>query len=376
MSQKIDNAWLKVMRELPYQELPYSKKNWGNSNHSLCSYQGKLKPAIAHFLVDTFVPQGGRLLDTFSGVGTIPFEGALLGRQSFGFDISPLAYYVSSAKLQRVDQERCHGVLTALNDFIQNCEIPTEYLLQNQRFGFNKTLGEYYNEDTFKEILAARIYFEANQPHTPEEFLVISSLLHILHGNRPYALSRRSHPIVPYAPTGDFVYKNLIEKVTEKVTKSINPDYPRKFVEGKCFLQDSTAQWPEEVNELDAIITSPPFFDSTRFYLANWIRLWFTGWNMEEFETEPSKFVDEKQKDDFAVYDAIMQQGRERLKDGGYFVMHLGKSKKCNMGEVLRERCTRWFNHVELFDESVMHCNTFGIKDIGTVTDHQYLVMH
>ena len=39
------------MQELPYCREPYSKKNWGNPNHSLCSYQGKLKPAIANFLV-------------------------------------------------------------------------------------------------------------------------------------------------------------------------------------------------------------------------------------------------------------------------------------------------------------------------------------
>ena len=41
--------------------------------------------------------------------------------------------------------------------------------------------------------------------------------------------------------------------------------------------QDATEWWPADVNELDAVITSPPFFDSTRFYLGNWMRLWFCG---------------------------------------------------------------------------------------------------
>lgn len=40
--------------------------------------------------------------------------------------------------------------------------------------------------------------------------VVISALMHILHGNRPYALSRKSHPITPYAPTGDYIYKALL----------------------------------------------------------------------------------------------------------------------------------------------------------------------
>ena len=64
------------------------------------------------------------------------------------------------------------------------------------------------------------------------------------------------------------------------------------------------------------------------------------------------------------------------MKNGGVMVLHLGKSPKCNMGLELKRIATQWFAHTELFDESVRHCNTFGIKDIGTVTDHQYLVLY
>jgi hypothetical protein len=44
---------------------------------------------------------------------------------------------------------------------------------------------------------------------------VFASLLHVLHGNRPYALSRRSHPLTPYAPTGPVEYKSLLRKLEE-----------------------------------------------------------------------------------------------------------------------------------------------------------------
>ena len=46
------------------------------------------------------------------------------------------------------------------------------------------------------------------------------------------------------------------------------------------------------------------------------------------------------------------------------------------MGLMLKELGKRCFNHAELFDESVSHCDKFGIKDIGTVTDHQYLLLY
>ena len=204
----------------------------------------------------------------------------------------------------------------------------------------------------------------------------MASLLHILHGNRPYALSRRSHPIIPYAPTGDFVYKNLVEKLREKVRRSLAPDTRSvEFVEGRVFLQDTLQPWPGEIQQLDAIITSPPFFDSTRFYLANWIRLWFTGWEREDFKHEPPKYIDEKQKSSLHVYNKIFEQAKDRLKNDGWLVLHLGKSHKCDMGASLKSYAARYFAHVDLFDESVADCSKFGIHDIGTVTAHQYLVM-
>lgn len=368
------NNWQKFKCTLPHQQLPFSKKNWGNPNHSLCSYQGKLKPAIAHQLVSTFVPEGGSLFDPFCGVGTIPFEAALNNRLGLGMDISAMAYYISQAKLGAILQADAYSYLDRLSEFIGTHSIDAHYYAKHADFGLNKTLKEYYEEQTFKEILLSRMFFNAYTPDTPSKMVVIASFLHILHGNRPYALSRKSHPITPYAPTGDFVYKNVMEKLTAKVKKYFT-GITAPFVPGRIFFQDATTPWPDDITNLDAIITSPPFFDSTRFYSANWIRLWFSGWEPEDFITMPKLYVDEIQKKHFNIYDKILSQAKERLKKDGVMVFHLGKSRKCNMGMMLQHLSRKWFDRSELFSESVSHCNSFGIKDIGSVTDHQYLLL-
>ena len=367
--------WDSFRDEIPHQQEPYSSRNWGHNNHSLCSYQGKLKPAIAHHLVKTFVPENGSLLDPFSGVGTIPFEAALAGKLSYGIDISLPAHYISYAKVNAPISSESFSYIEALDNFITANKCTKKEIDEVKIFGFNKKLSEYYEENTLKEILLARRFLKENFPSTPSEMLVVASLLHILHGNRPYALSRRSHPIVPYAPTGDFIYKNLIEKLCEKVNRVINEELPLNFKNGKIFNQDTTIVWPQEINDLDAIITSPPFFDSTRFYLANWIRIWFTGWSEIDFKHQPKSFIDERQKIDFAIYESIFRQARERMKKDGAFVLHLGKSNKCDMALELQKISKRWFKSADLFDESVEHCESHGIRDKGTVTSHQYLVL-
>lgn len=368
-------SWNTFKEELPHQKEPFSSRNWGHNNHSICSYQGKLKPAIAHHLVKTFVPENGSMLDPFSGVGTISFEAALAGKTSYGIDISLPAYYISLAKVNSPTPTESYNYINSIGQFIKTNECTIEEMNEVRSFGFNKKLSEYYEEETLKEILLARRYVNKNYPRTPSEMLVVASLLHILHGNRPYALSRRSHPIVPYAPSGEFIYKNLIEKLTEKVNRVIKEELPVAFKNGKVFNQDATIIWPQEINNLDAVITSPPFFDSTRFHLANWIRLWFSGWSEKDFQYQPNSFIEEKQKKDFAIYQSIFRQSKERMKKDGVCVLHLGKSVKCDMAKELQKTSKRWFKTADLFDESVVHCESHGIRDKGTVTSHQYLVL-
>jgi tRNA G10 N-methylase Trm11 len=368
-------AWKDFTQELPHQKPPYSQRNWGHPLHSLCSYQGKMKPSLAAYLVRTLLRTPSTVLDPFAGVGTIPFEAALAGHRTYAFEISPAAYIIAAAKLGRPDSQVCEKVLVDLRNFLKTEQVSNEEVAGAEAFGFNGKLSDYYHKKTLREILLAKRFFSVNSPENASEYLVMASVLHILHGNRPYALSRRSHPITPFAPTGPFEYRPLLPRLQEKVERSFSVDRPSDFVEGKIFFQDATSWWPQEIDRLDAIITSPPFFDSTRFHSANWLRLWFCGWEVDDFRTKPLAFVDERQKTSFAVYESIFRQARERLKPGGVFVLHLGRSAKCDMSEELAKIGRRWFQVIDQFSETVTHCESHGIRDKGSVSEHQYLVL-
>lgn len=367
--------WVQFKKEIPHQKPPFSKRNWGHPLHSLCSYQGKMKPSLAYFLVKTFVPQDGVILDPFAGVGTIPFEAALQGNKAYGFEISPAAKIIASAKLQKANYFDCNRLLQEIEDYLKTQNVSENEFNSAYTVAFNKSIFEYYEQNTLREILLARRYFIENPPTSASQYLVVACLLHILHGNRPYALSRRSHPITPFSPSGPYEYRPLIPRLREKVQKSLKVGYPETFKEGEIYYQDATKWWPQEIDKLDAIITSPPFFDSTRFYLANWLRLWFCGWEAEDFRSKPLIFLDERQKIDFSVYESVLRQARERLKKDGIVVLHLGKSKKCNMAEKLSKIASKWFKIVDVFSENVKHCESHGIKGKGTVEEHQYLIL-
>lgn len=368
-------CWNEFKAGLPHQSLPFNKRNWGHPLHSLCSYEGKMKPSVAHFLVRSFVPEDGKVLDPFAGVGTIPFEACLQGKKAFGFEISPAALVIATAKVSRPQTAEVRRVLESLRDYLQTEEVTEQEIEFAKKMNFNRSLDEFYHEGTLREILLARRFFSRLASYSIETSLVLACLLHILHGNRPYALSRHSHPVTPFAPRGPREYRSLIERLAIKLDRSLNVEYPSQFREGRIYMQDATDWWPREVDDLDAVVTSPPFFDSTRFYLANWIRLWFCGWERRDFETQPLRFLDLKQKQSMRSYEPVFRQARERLKPDGLLVLHLGRSVKCNMAEKLSQIAKPWFRTIDVFEENVSHCEFHGIRDKGRVSAHQYLIL-
>ena len=372
----IMDDWADFKNNLPHMKLPFSKRNWGSDLHSVCSYQGKMKPALAYHLIKTFSIEGDTILDPFSGSGTIPFEAAINGRKAYGLDIGLLATYVSNAKLKKHNPDKVSNIVNMLNNFINENKPDERYILDSKEINFNKTIPEYFHEKTFNEIILAREFFIKNKnPESENWSLVFSCMLHILHGNRPYALSRNSHPITPYAPTGDFIYKNLVEKLTNKVEKSLEAQKLLNLTNSKCFISDILNDWPQEIQKVDVIITSPPFFESTKFYMTNWMRYWFCGWNKKDFKDNPKSFIEVIQKKNFDVYDFIFKKSHERLVDSGIAVFHLGHSNKCDMAQSLIPYAEKYFYIVDIFTESVEHCEKHGIKDKGSVKGHQYLIL-
>ena len=366
------------MSSMPYKTSPYAGRNWGHPWHSLCSYHGKLKPAIAHFLVDQFTDPGDIVVDPLSGVGTIPLEACLQGRIGIGNDLSELAFCVTKAKIEKANLEECLQVLEHLKNYIEenkNSDITASQIKKYMNFGFNGKLPNYFHEYTFKEIICARTYFTAKlQTFSSAEAMVFSCLLHVLHGNRPYALSRNSHPLTPYAPTGDYTYKNVVTHIQDKLLASYAKGDFSSYVLGKAILGDYQTLNHHDI-KADAIICSPPFADSIRFYMQNWMRLWLCGWEEEDYKQAEETFLDQKQRKNFDVYISFFKTCYDILKPNGKVILHLGKTEKVDMAEELSKRAEPYFVEVYRGTENVQKIEKHGVKDKGATVEHQYLFL-
>lgn len=357
------------LEEKTYQE---KGRNWGHPWHSICSYRGKLKPAIASELISKFSNVGDRVLDPMCGVGTIPLEACLQGRIGVANDLSELAYIVSTAKVSKPFFEDVNKSVCELEEFINLYKDSFENDNEVRSFGLNKTIIEYYHPETMKEILAAREFFRLRRL-TPADCLTMSCLMHILHGNRPYALSRTSHPLTPYAPKGEFIYKNLIKHLKNKINRTYQSiDNKITWTKGESYNLDVLTLNDSLTEKCDVIITSPPFASSFRFYTQNWLRLWFSGWGKDDFKNAEKIFFDNKQNKDMDIYYEFFKECASMLKHNGKLILHVGKSERIDMSRELIERSKKWFEVIEAGEELFLGEN-HGVVDKGATTAHQYI---
>lgn len=359
--------------EAPYRSDPFAKRNWGGPLHSLCSYQGKLKPAIARFLVEGFTEPGERVLDPMSGVGTIPLEARRLGRVGIGNDLSPLAACVTRAKLEPFHPEEVGDLLDGLEKAIANG--PALERVEDQDdldFGLNGPIRSYYHPETLREVVLARRFFLARAP-SPARDVALSSLLHILHGNRPYALSRRSHPVTPFAPTGPSEYRSLLARLRARLTRVV-PELVALGATspaGTALQQDCRRIALAE--PVDAVITSPPFARSLRFWSTNWIRLWFAGWEPADFASEPARYLEVQQRASMAPYAELAAAMHQVLRPGGLLVLHLGETPRENMAETVAPEIEPYFRIHFAGREHVVDTESHGLRDKGATVAHWYV---
>lgn len=301
---------IEKIKDLEWKNLPFSKQNWGNNFHSISSYVGRIKPSFAHFLIESATNPGDVVYDPFCGIGTVPLEASLLGRRSVGNDLNPYAYMVTKSKLD------VRGIENELQ-YLSGIDLGES---QNIKLtNIEKWVKEYYHPKTLKEILYLVDLFKKDN----RDFL-LGCLLGISHGHRPQHLSIRTGYIIPYIPNPkpEVVYKNSIEKMIQKV-KRMYVDHPVFKYCPTIFLGDSRNTPYIKKKSIDAIISSPPYYDTLDYVSANKLRLYLYGINDENQSVLKTDLIQDKKN----YLDEMLKIGfelRRVLKDDGVVVFVLG----------------------------------------------------
>ena len=107
-------SWLPRPVDLSEELGKYIGKQVSYATHGIHRYPAKFIPQIPRFCLESYSKAGDFVLDPFMGSGTTLLESYILGRNSYGVDIHPLARLIAKVKITPTDPEHLSSLAEQL----------------------------------------------------------------------------------------------------------------------------------------------------------------------------------------------------------------------------------------------------------------------
>ncbi len=107
----------------------YIGKQVSYATHGIHKYPAKFIPQIPRFCIESFSKEEDVVLDPFMGSGTTLLESYILGRESYGIDIHPLARMIAKVKTSPMDPTHLSRVAERLLDGIRSDDCDNSSLI-------------------------------------------------------------------------------------------------------------------------------------------------------------------------------------------------------------------------------------------------------
>ena len=326
--------------------------------HNIHPYPAKYIPQIPCNVISALSLPGELVWDPFGGSGTTALEALLLKRRCISSDANPLAYIIGKAKTTTLDEkeQRELGIFRHwLFDIIDN---EPNLLDRNYAIPEIFNIQKWFHVNAIKELAFLK--------NSIENLSCKSKIIALVAFSRTIAKMSNQESETRYASKPRDIkqwdtVRCFVGDLDTVLTKS--------FACGSL-LQGRTAQFitldlreplcidgPIMDNQIDLIVTSPPYANVTDYHLYHRFRMFWLGFNPVDFGKIEigSHLRHQREKTGFADYIAEMvpclRNCYRALKPGRYAVFVLGdavfKKVVYNTSEAFRNEAKKiGFEHV------------------------------
>lgn len=250
--------------------------------HSICPYFAMFPESFVakHLAATKF---NGVVFDPFCGRGTTIFESLIQERDAAGCDIHPVAVCVSGAKSDPpTRQEVLERLFRLEEDSVSFRDIEPEGEL-------SEFFGLCFDSDTYTQVQFLRQ--SLSWRHDRTDRFIAALCLGALHGEShrsPNYFSNRMPRTISTKPGYSVRWwkKNGYRppyRDTFRILRHMT-DYrfrtPPPRARGTVAMSDArraASTFPELLETVSDVITSPPYLDTTNYHEDQWLRLWFLG---------------------------------------------------------------------------------------------------
>lgn len=237
----------------------YNNKRYSTrySSHGIHEYKGKFNPQTVHSLINQFLnfeTEDVKIYDPYAGSGTNLLEASLLGIDAFGTDVNPMAVLISKAK-----QDSMVCDLDKFNDVWDTCIAKANKEWKQIELGASERevyLQKWFPIDTLKKIETLKLQIEKEEEFRDILMVVISNILREYSYQEPGDLRIRRRKEIP-----DQI--DIFDRISEDVNKYIERLKRFKNVYKGKFKKNSQIYFSnieyKSQQKFDIAITSPPY---------------------------------------------------------------------------------------------------------------------
>lgn len=312
--------------------------------HHLCSRICSFPPVIPDYFLEKFTKPGDIVFDPWSGKGTVPFEALRKGRIGIGNDKSPEAYILTYAKVKPVNYKILGKHLLEIKTKMNKIKIKNDF------DELDKKASIFYSNSTFEQVLKLKKIMESQ--NSKKAIFTKAIILGLLHGSSVNTFSLPCSHSYSMSPAYVLKYvkehglrrpkRDVIKCILTRAKFLLSEEMPKN--QGMA-LKNDTTKIKMYANSVDMILTSPPYFNVQTYAWANWLRLWFLGYDyrkirktlMEKGSSQDySEFMRKSLKE---LYRVLKPGGKCFLVVGDVKRKSRGKVRILNTAEFLRPLC-------------------------------------
>ncbi|HAN74121.1 MAG TPA: methyltransferase [Planktothrix sp. UBA8407] len=230
---------------LPQQNLNIEDKNRSN----IFRWRGQFSPQLIENIMLAYTPKNSIVFDPFIGSGTVLYISGCLGLKALGCDLNPAAWILSRIyQLMNIKPQERQKVITSVNQKLDSLFLISSF--------FDSQYYQPIPKEDFEKKLKA-LYEELEE----FESIILDSLVILLD-----------------ISDNDSLIREKVYKTSSKLYQLIR-DMPYSEEKISTFLGDAR-QIPLEEDQINFVITSPPYINVFNYHQNYRSSAELLGWNL------------------------------------------------------------------------------------------------
>ncbi len=272
-ANSITDLFQKIKIEKSWSFSEKTRKDTAYITHGYHRYPAKFIPQIVSRLAQKYTREGDLIIDPFGGCGTTLVESKIMGRQSIGVDINPVAVLITKAKITSINPQKIEENFNILKTKLENYSEKTKVqVMEHERIDYwfkpeeKRKLSFIFSEISKLKDQDVRDFFYCGFSN-----ILKNCSIWLQKSNKPTRDLKKK----PSDPIPTF-YKQ-IKMMMRGNTKFYEISKEKRYLDIPSQVCCTDARKiPTKNNSADLIITSPPYVTSYEYAdLHQLTALWF-----------------------------------------------------------------------------------------------------